>query len=122
LADRSRESLIFTKKELLAGLEDGMVEAPHAMYPDTDEQSYYRGEVGAAAPGTARQAVHGEEFLTDKEPVERADALAAAASLRDPAGADHGAAPQGRRQSGGSDSDPSGSTGRPGSSSPEVRG
>jgi NADH-quinone oxidoreductase subunit I len=125
LADRSRESLIFTKKELLAGLEDGMVEAPHAMYPGTDEQSYYRGEVTAAAPGTPRQTPHGgstgEEFLTDKEPVDHTDALAAAASLRDPAGADHGAAPQGRRQAQGSDSDPSGSTGPAGASSPEVR-
>ncbi|WP_165986774.1 NADH-quinone oxidoreductase subunit NuoI [Streptomyces sp. YIM 98790] len=55
LADRSRESLIYTKEELLAGLTDGMVEPPHAMYPGTDEQSYYRGEVTRAAPDTVRQ-------------------------------------------------------------------
>ena len=33
LADRTRESLIYTKEELLAGLQDGMVDSPHAIYP-----------------------------------------------------------------------------------------
>ena len=33
LADSSRESLIFTKAELLGPLTEGMVEAPHPMYP-----------------------------------------------------------------------------------------
>ncbi|EFL24147.1 NADH-quinone oxidoreductase, I subunit [Streptomyces himastatinicus ATCC 53653] len=55
LADRTRESLIYTKEELLAGLEDGMVDSPHAIYPGTDEQDYYRGLVTEAAPGTTRQ-------------------------------------------------------------------
>ncbi|MBB0242615.1 NADH-quinone oxidoreductase subunit NuoI [Streptomyces alkaliphilus] len=70
LADRSRESLIFTKEELLAGLTDGMVEAPHAMYPGADEQSYYRGEVRAAAEGTERQVAFskGETGPADAPP------------------------------------------------------
>ncbi len=57
LADSSRESLIFTKEQLLVGLTEGMVEAPHAMVPGVDEGAYYRGEITAAAPGTERQAV-----------------------------------------------------------------
>ncbi|MGP3967193.1 NADH-quinone oxidoreductase subunit NuoI [Streptomyces sp. 6N223] len=112
LADRTRESLIYTKEQLLAGLEEGMVEAPHAMYPGTDEQSYYRGEVTAAAPGTVRQTPtsRGEEWPTGREPVDETDALAAAASLRDPAGAHHGEAPHERGADGRSSSPGSGST------------
>ena len=55
LADSSRANLIYTKEQLLAGLEEGMVDAPHAIYPGTDEQDYYRGLVTEAAPGTERQ-------------------------------------------------------------------
>ncbi|NMO38004.1 NADH-quinone oxidoreductase subunit I, partial [Streptomyces sp. GMY01] len=46
---------IYTKEQLLAGLEEGMVDTPHAIYPGTDEQDYYRGLVTEAAPGTERQ-------------------------------------------------------------------
>jgi NADH-quinone oxidoreductase subunit I len=55
LADSSRANLIYTKEQLLAGLEEGMVDTPHAIYPGTDEQDYYRGLVTEAAPGTERQ-------------------------------------------------------------------
>jgi NADH-quinone oxidoreductase subunit I len=55
LADSSRESLIYTKEQLLAGLDEGMVESPHSIFPGTDEQDYYRGLVTEAAPGTERQ-------------------------------------------------------------------
>ncbi|WP_236719057.1 NADH-quinone oxidoreductase subunit NuoI [Wenjunlia vitaminophila] len=55
LADRSRASLIYTKQELLVGLTDGMVAPPHEMYPGTEDDDYYRGEVTAAAPGTTTQ-------------------------------------------------------------------
>ena len=60
LADSSRANLIYTKEQLLAGLEEGMVDSPHAMYPGTDEQDYYRGLVTEAAPGTEQQAAHFE--------------------------------------------------------------
>ncbi|MEU0738430.1 NADH-quinone oxidoreductase subunit NuoI [Streptomyces sp. NPDC006134] len=60
LADSSRADLIYTKEQLLAGLEEGMVEPPHAMYPGTDEQDYYRGAVTGAAPGTERQTAHSQ--------------------------------------------------------------
>ena len=55
LADSSRANLIYTKEQLLAGLEEGMVETPHSIFPGTDEQDYYRGLVTEAAPGTERQ-------------------------------------------------------------------
>jgi NADH-quinone oxidoreductase subunit I len=55
LADSSRESLIYTKKELLAGLEEGMVESPHSIFPGMTEKDYYRGLVTEAAPGTVPQ-------------------------------------------------------------------
>lgn len=55
LANTTRESLIYTKDELLAGLEEGMVDSPHAIFPGMDEQDYYRGLVSEAAPGTERQ-------------------------------------------------------------------
>jgi NADH-quinone oxidoreductase subunit I len=60
LADSSRANLIYTKEQLLAGLEEGMVDSPHAIYPGTDEQDYYRGLVTEAAPGTEQQATHSE--------------------------------------------------------------
>src|SRR5690348_11867605 len=55
LADSSRESLIYTKEQLLAGLTEGMVEAPHSIFPGADDTDYYRGLVTGAAPGTVRQ-------------------------------------------------------------------
>jgi NADH-quinone oxidoreductase subunit I len=55
LADLSRESLIYTKEELLAGLQEDMVDTPHAIFPGMTEKDYYRGLVTGAAPGTGRQ-------------------------------------------------------------------
>ena len=55
LADSSRANLIYTKEQLLAGLEEGMVDSPHSIFPGTDEQDYYRGLVTEAAPGTVPQ-------------------------------------------------------------------
>ena len=58
LANTSRESLIYTKTELLAGLEEGMVDSPHAIYPGMEDEDYYRGAVTQAAPGTTRQVAY----------------------------------------------------------------
>src|SRR3954468_13347641 len=63
LADSTRENLIYTKEQLLAGLEDGMVDSPLAIYPGTDEQDYYRGLVTHAAPGTERQVALSRDEL-----------------------------------------------------------
>lgn len=43
LADRSRESLIYEKKDLLAPLLPGMEEPPHPMRLGDDERDYYLG-------------------------------------------------------------------------------
>jgi NADH-quinone oxidoreductase chain I len=48
LADTSRESLIFTKEQLLAPLLPGMQEPPHDMYPGSTDEDYYRGKVTSA--------------------------------------------------------------------------
>ncbi len=55
LANSSRESLIYTKDELLAGLSEGMVAAPHSIFPGMTAQDYYDGKVTQAAPGTVPQ-------------------------------------------------------------------
>jgi len=49
LADRTRESLIYEKKDLLAPLLPGMQEPPHEMQLGTTEKDYYLGLTGAAA-------------------------------------------------------------------------
>jgi NADH-quinone oxidoreductase subunit I len=53
LADNSRESLIYTKDRLLAPLGEGMMAAPHEMYPGTTEKEYYQGQVTKAVPEQA---------------------------------------------------------------------
>ena len=55
LADSTRESLIYTKQDLLAPLLPGMEEPPHAMLLGTDEGDYYRGDFSAPAP-TSKEA------------------------------------------------------------------
>jgi NADH-quinone oxidoreductase subunit I len=55
LADDSRAKLIYTKEDLLVGLTDGMVPAPHPMYPGTTDEDYYRGAVTEAHPDTVTQ-------------------------------------------------------------------
>src|SRR6188472_4104776 len=48
LADRSRESLIYEKKDLLAPLLPGMQEPPHEMQLGKTQTDYYLGLTGAA--------------------------------------------------------------------------
>ena len=50
LADNNRADLIFTKDQLLAPLQSGMVPAPHPMVAGTDERDYYQGKVTHATP------------------------------------------------------------------------
>jgi NADH-quinone oxidoreductase subunit I len=45
--------LIFEKEDLLAPLRAGMIMPPHPMYPEMDENNYYRGEVTSAHPSQA---------------------------------------------------------------------
>ena len=50
LADRSRESLIFEKKDLLAPMLAGMAPAPHPMVEGTDADDYYGDRITQATP------------------------------------------------------------------------
>ncbi|HRY25715.1 MAG TPA: NADH-quinone oxidoreductase subunit NuoI [Geminicoccaceae bacterium] len=48
LADHTRADLIFTKEQLLAPLQEGMLPAPHPMVDGMEERDYYLGKVSAA--------------------------------------------------------------------------
>ena len=50
IADNNRADLIFTKEQLLAPLQGGMVAAPHPMVRDMEERDYYLGKVTGATP------------------------------------------------------------------------
>jgi NADH-quinone oxidoreductase subunit I len=96
LADSSRESLIYTKEELLAGLEEGMVDSPHAIFPGMTEKDYYRGLVTEAAPGTEQQDVHAGSAPQPGADTFGPDEPAAASPVSDterPAGDPTGTAP-----------------------------
>jgi NADH-quinone oxidoreductase subunit I len=48
LADNNRADLIFTKEQLLAPLQQGMLPAPHPMVEGMEERDYYLGKVAEA--------------------------------------------------------------------------
>ncbi|MBK8468583.1 MAG: NADH-quinone oxidoreductase subunit NuoI [Actinomycetales bacterium] len=48
LADNNRADLIFTKEQLLAPLQEGMLAAPHPMVEGMDERDYYLGRITSA--------------------------------------------------------------------------
>lgn len=48
LADNNRADLIFTKEQLLAPLQEGMLPPPHPMVAGTEERDYYQGKVATA--------------------------------------------------------------------------
>ena len=50
LADNNRADLIFTKEQLLAPLQEGMLPAPHPMVDGLEERDYYQGKVAKATP------------------------------------------------------------------------
>ncbi|HMT33363.1 MAG TPA: NADH-quinone oxidoreductase subunit NuoI [Dermatophilaceae bacterium] len=70
LADNNRAALIFTKDQLLAPLQEGMLAPPHPMVEGLEERDYYQGKVDAA---TADQ----REWVAER------DAAAAAAEAAD---------------------------------------
>jgi NADH-quinone oxidoreductase subunit I len=64
LADDNRESLIWTKEQLLAPLEPSMEDPPHPMRLGSTERDYYlRGAAGAGSPAAA-----GEDAAEDEAP------------------------------------------------------
>ena len=48
LADNNRADLIFTKDQLLAPIQEGMLPAPHPMVAGMEERDYYQGKVTRA--------------------------------------------------------------------------
>ena len=48
LADNNRADLIFTKDQLLAPVQEGMLTAPHPMAEGMQERDYYLGKVTQA--------------------------------------------------------------------------
>ena len=50
VADSSRAELIFTKDQLLAPLQKGMLQPPHPMADGMEERDYFLGKVTEATP------------------------------------------------------------------------
>jgi NADH-quinone oxidoreductase subunit I len=61
LADDDRQSLIFTKEQLMAPLLPGMEAPPHPMRLGDDEQDYYVRPPGPAETGVAETPVAGAQ-------------------------------------------------------------
>ena len=59
LADDNRADLIFTKDQLLAPLQEGMLPPPFPMAPGMEERDYYQGKVTSA---TDEQRAYVEEY------------------------------------------------------------
>jgi formate hydrogenlyase subunit 6/NADH:ubiquinone oxidoreductase subunit I len=60
LADNDRSKMIYERHDLLAPLQSGMVEPPHAMVAGTTEKDYYLGSV-TGATNEQRQEVQRRE-------------------------------------------------------------
>ena len=73
LADNNRAALIFTKDQLLAPLQEGMLAPPHPMVEGLEERDYYQGKANAAT--TAQR-----EWVAEREAAEHAADLAADAA------------------------------------------
>ena len=64
LADNNRADLIFTKEQLLAPLQEGMLPAPHPMVDGMEERDYYQGKV-TRATGEQEEWVRSHRRQTD---------------------------------------------------------
>ena len=66
LADNNRADLIFTKEQLLAPLQEGMLPAPHPMVDGLEERDYYQGKV--SGPTDAQRAyVEARDAVADDD-------------------------------------------------------
>ena len=68
LADDNRADLIFEKKDLLAPMMPGMIEAPHAMVEGMTEQDYYQGKVTKASPAQEVAREHADAIARVTRP------------------------------------------------------
>jgi NADH-quinone oxidoreductase subunit I len=88
LADNNRADLIFTKEQLLAPMQEGMLPAPHPMVDGMDERDYYQGKVDKATPAqeawvTAHHAEPEEGIAPTGDPVEGVDTVGSRQATRD---------------------------------------
>lgn len=78
LADHTRGALIFTKDQLLAPVQEGMLAPPHPMVAGMEERDYFLGRVSRATPDqVAWVDEHADEHAyeqSDARADERADA------------------------------------------------
>ena len=72
LADNNRADLIFTKDQLLAPLQEGMLAAPHPMVEGMEERDYYLGKVSSATDAQ-REWVETEEAAAAEHHEQAAD-------------------------------------------------
>ena len=72
LADNNRADLIFTKDQLLAPLQEGMVAAPHPMVEGMEERDYYLGKVSSATDAQ-REWVEAQESAAEAHHEQAAD-------------------------------------------------
>jgi NADH-quinone oxidoreductase subunit I len=80
LADNNRADLIFTKEQLLAPLQEGMLTAPHPMVEGLEERDYYQGKVTRATPEqeawvNAHSAAPEDGVAPSGDPVEGVDTV-----------------------------------------------
>ncbi len=68
MADDSRASLIFTKDQLLAPLQEGMLAPPHPMPEGMNEKDYYRGKVTGVTAGQLLATQGDEPRYQEAEP------------------------------------------------------
>ncbi len=73
LADHTRESLIYTKEDLLAPLQGGMAMPPHSMVDGMSERDYYSGKVTSATPEQFAE-VEARELAEEKAAEAKTDA------------------------------------------------
>ncbi len=74
LADNNRADLIFTKEQLLAPLQEGMVAPPHPMVSGLEERDYYLGKVAQA---TGEQREYAAQQTAQDATAEAADDMTA---------------------------------------------
>ncbi|PRY59378.1 NADH dehydrogenase subunit I [Knoellia remsis] len=81
IADDNRADLIFTKEQLLAPLQAGMVQPPHPMVQGMEERDYYLGKVTEATPAQREwvEEHHVSTDATQSAEATGADQVAAAA-------------------------------------------
>jgi len=87
LADNNRADLIFTKEQLLAPIQEGMLPAPHPMVEGMEERDYYQGKVATATPEQRAWVELHESQPTDGtaatgDPVEGVDTVEADQATR----------------------------------------